>query len=178
MRSSTMTNQETDTRVGKYLTFFLGKEEFGIPVLKVREIIGTQEMAAVPHVPHYMKGVINLRGRIIPVVDLRLKFGMDEAQYTQRTCTIVVQVQGEYEPATVGIIVDEVSEVANLSADDIEDTPDFGESIDVPYVLGMAKSKGKVSILLDLDRVLVNQDVRAMDSLMRAPQSESSEPGM
>src|SRR4051812_18929624 len=145
-----------DHRVGKYLTFMLGREEFAIRVLKVREIMRIQEITAVPQTPSYVKGVINLRGKVIPVVDLRLKFSLPEIEYTQRTCIIVVQVQVGDVSLETGIVVDEVSEVLNLVAGDIEDTPDFGEGSGsaTSYLLGMAKAKGKVKILLDIDRVL------------------------
>src|SRR5215469_4122603 len=115
-----------DARAGKYLVFELGQEEFGIRVLKVREIMGVLDITAVPQTPAYMKGVINLRGRVIPVVDLRLKFGLPEVAYTQRTCIIVVQVAKEGQSLVMGIVVDAVAEVLNLTAGDIENTPDFG----------------------------------------------------
>src|SRR5579872_6341930 len=107
---------QCDPRAGKYLTFQLGQEEFGIRVLKVREIMGIQEITAVPQTPAHVKGVINLRGKVVPVVDLRLKFGLAAAEYSQRTCIIVTQVQGESRPVLMGIIVDGVSEVLNLTA--------------------------------------------------------------
>src|SRR6201985_3640860 len=131
----------TDARAGKYLTFHLSNEEFGIRVLKVREIMGVQEITAVPQTPTHVKGVINLRGKVVPVVDLRLKFGLAAADYTQRTCIIVTQVQRESGPVMMGIIVDGVSEVLNLTGAEIEDTPDFGEEISGGYLLGMAKVK-------------------------------------
>src|SRR5713226_4402364 len=130
---------KSDERAGKYLTFMIGKEEFGVGVLKVREIMGIQDITAVPQTPAHLKGVINLRGKVIPVVDLRLKFGLPEVAYSQRTCIIVVQAQGEEVVLQTGIIVDEVSEVLNLASSDIEDTPDFGEGIATPYLLGLAK---------------------------------------
>ena len=117
----------TDARAGKYLTFQLANEEFGIRVLKVREIMGLQEITAVPQTPAHIKGVINLRGKVVPVIDLRLKFGLAAAEYTQRTCIIVTQMQGESGAVLMGIVVDGVSEVLNLTAAEIEDTPDFGE---------------------------------------------------
>ncbi len=158
---------KNDDRGGKYLVFELGREEFGIRVLKVREIMGIQEITAVPQTPGHVKGVINLRGKVIPVVDLRLKFGLPEQEYTQRTCIIVVQTQGEAGPILMGIVVDGVAEVLNLAAADIEDTPDFGDSTATPYLLGMAKVKGKVKILLEIDRVLACQDLHALNALVR-----------
>lgn len=155
-----------DERTGKYLTFQLASEEFGIRVLKVREIMGVQEITAVPQTPQHVKGVFNLRGKVIPVIDLRLKFGLPPAEYTQRTCIIVTQVSGE-RGATIlmGIVVDGVSEVLNLAASEIEDTPDFGEDIGGEYLLGMAKVKGKVKILLDIDRILSSQDMQKLNAI-------------
>ena len=169
---STVLERETaalrsDDRGGKYLVFELGREEFGIRVLKVREIMGIQDITAVPQTPAHVKGVINLRGKVIPVVDLRLKFGLPEQEYTQRTCIIVVQVQGEAGPMLMGIVVDGVAEVLNLAAADIEDTTDFGDGTATPYLLGMAKVKDKVKILLEIDRVLTSQDLHALNALVQ-----------
>jgi purine-binding chemotaxis protein CheW len=149
------------------LTFHLVQEEFGIRVLKVREIMGLQEITAVPQTPAHVKGVINLRGKVIPVIDLRLKFGLPAADYTQRTCIIVAQVQGESGPIQMGVIVDGVSEVLNLTAAEIEDTPDFGDDSAGQFLLGMAKVKGKVKILLDIDKVLSCQDLRKLAELIQ-----------
>jgi purine-binding chemotaxis protein CheW len=155
-----------EERAGKYLAFHLGNEEFGIQVLKVREIMGLQEITAVPHTPSYTKGVINLRGKVIPVIDLRRKFGMPEAEYTQRTCIIVTEVEGEAGSLLIGAIVDGVNEVLNLVAGDIEDTPDFGGEVNTTGLLGMAKVKGKVKILLDIDQVMTHQDLRALGQIL------------
>ena len=160
--------QATDHRSGKYLAFHLGNEEFGIQVMKVREIMGVQDITAVPHTPHHTKGVINLRGKVIPVIDLRLKFGLEEAPYTQRTCIIVVQVKGDHAPTLqMGIVVDGVSEVLNLTAADVEDTPDFGTGVETRGLLGMAKLKGKVKILLDIDHVLTAHDLSTLQAALR-----------
>jgi purine-binding chemotaxis protein CheW len=156
----------SDTRAGKYLTFQLANEEFGIRVLKVREIMGLQEITAVPQTPLHIKGVINLRGKVVPVIDLRLKFALEAAAYTQRTCIIVTQVQGESGLVLMGIVVDAVSEVLNLSGPEIEDTPDFGEDITGQYLLGMAKVKGKVKILLDIDKVLSTQELQGLKAIL------------
>lgn len=153
-------------RAGKYLTFLLGHEEFGIRVQKVREIMGMQEITSVPQTPMYVKGVINLRGKVTPVIDLRLKCGLLEIEHTQRTCIIVVQVEGTAVPILIGIIVDGVSEVLNVAAAEIEDTPDFGNGASTEYLLGMAKIKGKVKILLDIDRVLTDREIRGLESVM------------
>lgn len=139
-----------DRRAGKYLAFHLGAEEFGIPVLSVREIMGLQEITAVPRMPPHVRGVINLRGKVVPVVDLRVRFGMPAIEYGRRTSIIVVKLS----EATMGIIVDGASEVVHLCAADIEDTPDFGGGVETPYILGMAKAKGRVRVLLDIERIL------------------------
>jgi purine-binding chemotaxis protein CheW len=157
---------KTDPRAGKYLTFELGPEEFGIQVLKVREIMGVQDLTAAPQTPPCVKGVINLRGRAIPVVDLRLKFGLNEIPYTQRTCIIVVQVTGDAGPTLMGIVVDGVSEVLNVAGGDVEDTPDYGPGAATPYILGMAKVKGKVRILLEIDQVLSSRDLQGLGRII------------
>jgi purine-binding chemotaxis protein CheW len=164
--NETNSASQADARAGKYLTFQLAQEEFGIRVLKVREIMGLQEITAVPQTPAHIKGVINLRGKVVPVIDLRLKFGMPAAEYTQRTCIIVTQVRGEAGAAFMGIVVDGVSEVLNLTGQEIEDTPDFGQDLAGQYLLGMAKVKGKVKILLDIDKVLSAQDLRNLNSIL------------
>ena len=141
-------------REGKYLTFALGKEEYGIGILKVKEIIGMMPVTPVPHTPSFVKGVINLRGKVIPVVDLRLKFGMEEIGYTERTCIIVVEVAALSGAILLGIVVDSVSEVLNIRGGEIEETPIFGAKLDTGYILGMAKMKGRIKILLDIEKVL------------------------
>ena len=156
-----------DSRIGKYLSFHLGNEEFGIQVLQVREIIGVQDITAVPKTPGYMKGVINLRGKVIPVIDLRMKFGLEEIPYSQRTCIIVVQVDEENGRMLMGIVVDGVSEVITINADDVEDTPDFGDGTKHPYILGLAKMKDRVKILLDIDAVLSRQEFEGLHSIMK-----------
>jgi len=140
----------TDPRAGKYLTFVLANEEYGFEILKVREIIGTMDTTAVPGMPSYVKGVINLRGKVIPVLDMRLKFGMEEAERTTESCIIVVDVRG----SLMGVIVDKVSEVLDIHGQDIEDAPDVGVAVQTSYILGMAKSKGRVKILLEISKVL------------------------
>lgn len=159
---------KNDNRAGKYLAFHLGREEFAIQVLKVREIMGIQDITAVPQTPAFVKGVINLRGKVIPVVDLRLKFGLPEIEYTQRTCIIVVQIHGaDGSVSLTGIVVDEVSEAVNIAVGEVEDTPDFGDGVSTPYILGMAKSKGKVKILLDIDKVLQAQELGGIQALLQ-----------
>ncbi len=147
---------------GKYLTVVLENEAYGIAVLKVREIIRMQKITPVPQMPSFVKGVINLRGRVIPVVDLRVKFGL-KAEFAERTCIVVVQVKLPTEQVVqMGLIVDSVEEVVTLTNDEIEPTPDFGTKIDTSYLLGMAKVKGQVKTLLDIDRVVAPETVQAM----------------
>lgn len=152
-----------DARAGKYLIFHLGEEEFGIQVQKVREIMGVQDITQVPQTPPHVKGVINLRGKVIPVVDLRLKFDMPAREYTQRTCIIVVQVPGTRSSMLMGIVVDGVVEVLNVAGADVEDTPSFGTEVEVPYVMGLAKLKGKVKILLDIEQVMTARELARLD---------------
>jgi purine-binding chemotaxis protein CheW len=139
---------------GKYLVFALGQEEYGLPVLKVREIIKVMEITQVPQMPGHVRGVINLRGKVIAVIDLRLKFGFPAQDYTERTCIIVVDVALSGAKVMMGIVVDSVSEVLNIAGADINEAPDFGDRVATDYVLALAKVKGTVKILLDLDRVL------------------------
>ena len=145
-------------REGKYLTFTLAEEEYGIGILKIKEIIGMMPITTVPQTPEFVKGVINLRGKVIPVIDLRLRFGMGEIDYTERTCIIVVEIDGQVGTVLIGIVVDSVSEVLNVKGDDIEDTPTFGTKLDTEYILGMAKMEGGVKILLDIDQVLSSKE--------------------
>jgi len=153
----------TETRTGKYLSFRLGKEEYAIEVLRVREIMGIQEITAVPQTPAYVKGVINLRGKVIPVMDLRLRFGLAETGHTHQTCIIVLEVHRGLTSTWMGIIVDAVSEVLTLAESDIEDTPDFGNTVAAPYLLGLAKVKGKVKILLEIDTVLTARELAGIE---------------
>lgn len=152
----------TSSLAGKYLTVVLENEAYGIGVLKVREIIRMQKITPVPQMPAFVKGVINLRGRVIPVVDLRVKFGV-KAEFAERTCIVVVQVKLPTEQTVqMGLIVDSVEEVVTLQAGEIEATPEFGAKIDTSYLLGMAKVKGAVKTLLDIDRVVAPETVQAM----------------
>jgi purine-binding chemotaxis protein CheW len=138
---------------GKYLTFALASEEYALPVLKVREIIKILDITAVPQVPGYVKGVINLRGKVIPVVDLRLRFGFPSQAYDERTCIIVVEVALAASKVMMGVVVDAVSEVLTVAAESIEATPDFGDQVHTEFIQGVAKVKGRVKFLLDLDRI-------------------------
>jgi purine-binding chemotaxis protein CheW len=150
-------------REGKYLTFTLADEEYGIGILKIKEIIGMMPITAVPKTPHYVKGVINLRGKVIPVIDLRLRFGMESIEYTERTCIIVVEIAGETGKVMIGIVVDTVSEVLNIKGDDIEETPAFGTRLNTDYISGMAKMDDGVKILLDIDRILRSEEITLLE---------------
>lgn len=143
-------------RGGKYLTFSLASEEYGLEILKVREIIGIMDITCIPQMPAYIKGVINLRGKVIPVMDLRLKFGLEPAAYTEQTCVIVVDVG-----ALVGVIVDTVEEVLDVNASQIDAPPPLGANVDTSFILGMGKVKGGVKILLDIDKVLSSEELAA-----------------
>ena len=157
----------TQKLAGKYLTFRLAEASYGIQVLQVREIIRRTEITAVPRMPAYVRGVINLRGKIIPVIDMRLRFGFAENRDTDLTCIIVVQVTSPAGKAMhTGLIVDGVEEVANLSAADIEETPDFGVNVASDYILGLAKVKGAVKTLLNIERVLTTDALNQIERVV------------
>lgn len=157
------TTQVTTIKTEKYLTFSLKEEEYGIGILKVKEIIGMMPITSVPRTPEFVKGVVNLRGKVIPVIDLRLKFEMESIPYSERTCIIVVEIDSESETVLIGIVVDAVSEVLNIRGEEIEDSPAFGTKLDTDYILGMAKMEGGVKILLDIDRVLSTVEIKALE---------------
>ena len=146
---------------GKYLTFKLDVEEFGLEILKVQEIIKMMDITRVPRTPPYVRGVINLRGKVIPVVDLRLKFAMEARNNTDKTCVIVVAVRRGGGSVVMGIIVDEVSEVLDVAGASIEPAPEFGGAVDTSFILGMGKIGERVVTLMDVDRVLSGEDVDA-----------------
>jgi purine-binding chemotaxis protein CheW len=145
---------------GKYLTFSLASEEYGASVLKVREIMKMMDITVVPQVPPHVRGVINLRGKVITVVDLRLKFGFEAKEQTDQTAIIVVEIAVDGGKILTGLVVDSVSDVLNIVADEIEATPAFGDRVKTDYISGLAKVKGRVKILLDLDRA-IGWDARA-----------------
>jgi purine-binding chemotaxis protein CheW len=153
----------TTIKTGKYLTFTLADEEYGIGILKVKEIIGMMPITSVPRTPDFVKGVINLRGKVIPVIDLRLKFEMASIPYTDRTCIIVVEIDSDDMTIQIGIVVDAVSEVLNIKEEEIENAPSFGTSINMDYILGMAKIDSTVKILLDIDKVLSAKEIQVLE---------------
>jgi purine-binding chemotaxis protein CheW len=162
MSDSTSQPQQADPnlseRAGKYLTFALANEESGLQILKVREIINYMDITAVPQTPHFVKGVINLRGQIIPVIDLRALFGMQTTEVTDQTCIIVAEVCRDGCKYNYGVIVDRVLEVLEIAGEYIEETPQFGRSVDTDFILGMGKIGDSVKILLDIDKVLESGD--------------------
>jgi purine-binding chemotaxis protein CheW len=156
---------------GKYLTFALAKEEYGLEILKVREINGYMDITPVPQTPAYVKGVINLRGQVIPVIDLRAKFGMESKEVTDQTCIIVVEVHRNGQKADTGIVVDRVQEVLFIAGEQIQETPEFGAAVDTDFILGLGKVGKSVKILLDIDKVLSDADlsgVKAADDSVKA----------
>ena len=157
--------QNSDDSHSQFLSFLLGDEEYGVPILGVREIIGLLDITPVPQTPAYVKGVINLRGKIIPVIELRTKFGMESVEFTEETCIIVVEVTNSTndDKFDMGVIVDNVSEVQDISSDQIEPAPNFGSTMDTSYIFGMGKvtsgEQSRVVILLDIDKVVSLDDV-------------------
>ncbi len=148
---------------GQFLTFVLSEEEYGVEILKVREIMGIMEITPVPQTPDYMKGVINLRGSVIPIVDLRLKFAMPEVEHTKETCIIVAEVGA----TQVGVIVDSVSEVMDIKGEDIEEAPNFGQEIDTNFIMGLGKTKKKIVILLDIEKVLTTDELKMVEQIAK-----------
>lgn len=159
---------------GKFLTFYIGEEEYGLEILSVHEIIGIMDVTAVPRTPRHILGVINLRGKIIPILELRLKFGLPSIDNTEETCIIVVQCSG----VQMGIVVDKVSEVLDIPSEDIEDAPSFGDSVNTDYILGIGKSDDNVKLLLDIDKIISSKDMEliediADDSLIKLKTAEA-----
>ena len=167
--SSETTRSQLGNCAGKYLTFLLNGQSYGISVLKIREIIRHTNITAVAQMPGYVRGVINLRGKIIPVVDLQRKFGMSGAETTERTCIVVVRVGSANQPIQMGLVVDDVEEVLNIAADDIEEPPDFGTQMDAVHILGMAKIKGSVKTLLDIGKIISGESFPSMDAAISHP---------
>ncbi len=158
-------NKAVQDREGKYLTFALGAEEYGLEILKVREIMGIMEITAVPQTPAHVRGVINLRGKVIPVIDLRAKFGMETTETTDQTCIIVVEITRQGQGFDTGIVVDRVQEVLDIAGENIEDTPQFGSNVETDFILGMGKIGDAVKILLDIDKVLAGDDMEVFATM-------------
>ena len=146
----------------KYLTFNLSGEQYGLEILKVKEIIGLMEITRVPRIPDFVRGVINLRGKVIPIINLRKKFDMESTEDTEQTCIIVVDIMQENVSFLMGILVDSVSEVLDISDDSIEETPKFGTSVSTVFIKGLAKTTGGVKILLNIEEVLTTNDLQSL----------------
>ena len=165
-QTATLASQAAKTlndKEGKYLTFALGPEEYGLEILKVREIIGYMDITAIPQTPEHVKGVINLRGQVIPVVDIRTLFGMETKEVTEQTCIIVVEITMAGRKLSTGVIVDQVSEVLDVAGEEIEEAPQLGSSVDTDFILGMGKVGGSVKILLNIDKVLSGSGLDAIE---------------
>jgi len=148
-----------EIRGGKYLTFLLGEEVYGIPIAKAKEIVGVMEITPIPRAQGYIKGVTNLRGKIVPIVDLRAKFGMESAPYNERTCIIMIEVEVAGNKRLVGIAVDTVAEVLNIAKEDVELPPRQDLEIDGSFLGGLAKTKERVIVILDIDKILNSKEV-------------------
>jgi len=177
MRHSTGNVKQEQEIGGKFLTFFLEDEEYGIEILKVQEIIGMMSITPVPRTPSFVRGVINLRGKVIPIIDLRLKFGMPAIAQTEETCVIVVRAQG----VEMGIVVDKVSEVLDIATEEIDPVPSFGATVNTAYILGIGKAAGNVKLLLHIDKVLSTDEVvdlraTAIEDMQMAAASPPSAP--
>ncbi len=172
------TESDAEVETSKYLTFCLGVEEYGLEILSVREIIGLIDITPLPRTPEYVKGVVNLRGKIIPVIDLRAKFALPEVEHTQETCIIVVEVTAEEdgEQFDMGLLVDSVQEVLDIASNAIEPTPSFGCSIPLNYIKGIGKVKDKVVILLNIDNVMMSSDLSQIQNTQSssAPSTQSA----
>lgn len=163
--------QKGEGRAGKYLTFILAKEQYGIDVLSIQEIIGMMPITSVPQTPEYVKGVVNLRGKVIPVIDLRLRFGMPEREADGQTCIIVVDVSG----VQMGVVVDTVREVLDIAEGEIEAAPRFGTKVDTRYIRGLGKLEETIAILLDIDQVLTQEDLVMVESLQQETDANKGE---
>jgi purine-binding chemotaxis protein CheW len=155
-------------RGGKVLTFTLAGEDYGISITKIREIIGMMPVTKVPRTSDFVKGVINLRGKVIPVIDLRLRFGMPEIEHTDRTCIVIVEVVSGNGTVQMGIMVDSVSEVLNIQEGDVEPAPDLSAGDRTRYILGMAKMEESVKILIDIDKVLGKEAINEVERAARS----------
>jgi purine-binding chemotaxis protein CheW len=164
----------TEGKAGKYLTFCMGNEVYGLEILKVQEIIGMMRVTRVPRTPPFVRGVINLRGKVFPVMDLRKKFGFESIEDTTKTCIIVVQVIRDGRALAMGVVVDEVREVLNIKSEQIEPPPEFGSAVDTSFILGMGKKDDTVVILLDVNKVLTGGEVESLEQAAKQPQEAGS----
>ncbi len=173
--TSPESTDDSGANENKFLTFCLGTEEYGVEILRVREIIGIIDITPLPQTPEYVMGVINLRGKIIPVIALRTKFGLPSVEYTEQTCIIVIEVSADAEADqfSVGVIVDTVSEVLEISREQVEPAPDFGCRINTNYILGMGKVAERVVILLDINKVMTESEIESLNSVQSGPDTEA-----
>lgn len=156
-----ITGQEEDTQKDKFLTFILGKESYGIEIKNVTEIIGIPPITEVPELPDYICGVVNLRGKIIPVIDVRLRFKKQFREYNERTCIIVVNIRN----ASIGLIVDSVSEVIGIQEEDIVSPPDINKGFSNKYIKGIAKVENEVKLLLDCNELLSKDEFESLENI-------------
>ncbi|MEZ5305510.1 MAG: chemotaxis protein CheW [Pyrinomonadaceae bacterium] len=170
IKETSESSAKSANRGGKFLTFFLKDEEYGIEILKVQEIIGMLPITRVPRTQSFIRGVVNLRGKIIPVMDIRLKFEMEPKEDTEDTCIIVVQSEG----LEIGIVVDKVSEVLDIAEAEIEDVPSFGTDVDTHYLLGVGKTNEKVRLLLAIDRVVSRSEMSEFTKNVEASMEEAA----
>lgn len=168
---------EEAATAGKFLTFDLAAEHYGLPILRVQEIVGLLPVTRVPRLPSFVAGVVNLRGRIIPVVDLRQAFGMERAEATERTCIVIVGVERDSGATTMGVMVDAVSEVVDLAADAVEDTPEFGTGVDTSFISGVGRIEDGVVLLLDIDRVLSGNEMELVERAVASSAVSQDEGG-
>lgn len=154
-------------KTSKHLTFTMGEEEYGLDILKVQEIIGIMPITRIPRTPGFVRGVINLRGKVIPVIDLRTRFGLEAPEDTDRTCIVVVQVTRASGRTVMGIVVDAVSEVIDVVDGEVEPTPEFGEGVETEFILGIAKFADRVVMLLDIDKVLSGSELSAVERIAK-----------
>lgn len=161
---NTFANVAASMIAGKYLTFRLGAEEYGVEIMKVQEIIGLLPVTQVPRVPHYVRGIVNLRGRVVPTIDLRAKFGMPAVADSGKTCIIVVEIGTASGKLSLGLVVDEVADVLHIDGNSADHVSHFAGNIQMDYVLGVGLVNGGVKILLDIDKVMTFEEVRAVQA--------------
>lgn len=162
MQQAMQTRSAPTDQASEYLTFTLGREEYGIEILKVQEIRGYEAVTQLANAPEFIKGVVNLRGIIVPIVDMRIKFGVGEADYSQFTVVIILNVARR----VVGIVVDGVSDVITLTADQIRPSPDFASTFDTRYITGLGTVDGRMLILVDIEKLMTSSDMALMDEAM------------
>ncbi|MGD8483654.1 MAG: chemotaxis protein CheW [Thioalkalispiraceae bacterium] len=156
---------DADSDAEQYLTFVLAGEEYGVDILRVQEIKGWDAVTQIPNTPHYIKGVINLRGTIVPIIDMRLRFNLEEMEYGPTTVVIVLRVEGEDKSRIMGIVVDGVSDTYNIPEDAVKPAPDFGAAVDTAFVQGLATVEEKMVIILNIDKMLNSNELAGLDSV-------------